>query len=618
MLSFISFLNIFTHCYLELVNSGDIYLLQQEPFFVPVLRTNIIKTTSITFKAKTVLTISQIKNLYLIQVINLDRINPEYIYYLLNPWTKRDTRIPDFLILVDHLTGSQSSKANILLQTGPIYESILLQIRNGLIQTSYVARSQKLAVLCRAETCKEILPVYDYHMKNWEKNGKNRAIISLLSFDVDEDVYSITTHLYEKVKDFCTDAEVAYITKLHAYLSLPGDLCLIIEFMIRTNHSIQNRVTNESSGFIKRTKLNNISQQFNLYAIDIHPYAETQDGLEYAVFVNKSSLVANLMFLKPFDIPVWILACLEAIGLSLLLAYSVRKSSFSQLGTSLFWTISVFLNQGNESFENDVKKQLKVGSFLIATWSLMMLILSNCYTDLLYSFLMSDMKPNLPKDFETILNAPGVKVYSFQNARYATSVDKLIEEVPQLTNVKIHIVPKINDITLFDRSIVSLAYLGRVGDIQISETFIILQTSSNLETFATLIKETGRFAHLKNDDFYLIGERSGWISSRNWVGKIFGNMLRRLCESGIYSTWKTRWYTFFNKGGLYVVRWGIGEHDQDGHVGNIVTGRKKPLSWKMLRMHFTLLSVGLGISIITQFYEVAWFVNLSGYFNSYI
>ncbi|OXA49169.1 hypothetical protein Fcan01_15624 [Folsomia candida] len=432
---------------------------------------------------------------------------------------------------------------------------------------------------------------------------------------MEQGLHRMTKHFYEKVKDFCTDSEVAYHKELHTFFSLPGDLCLIIEFMIRTNHSFQNRVTNESSGFIKRIKLNYVAQQFNLYSIDIHPYAETQDGLEYAVFVNKSSLVVNFMFLKPFDTPVWISVTVLAIVLSILLGCSVPKGASPQLVTSLFWTISIFLNQGNHIFENEVKKRIKVGSFLIATWSLMMIILSNCYTDLLYSFLMRDVKASLPSDFVALLNVPGVKVYTFQNDQYATSVDKLIEDVPQLRNIKIQTVPNASDLSLFDGSIVSLAYLGNVGGIKISETFVILQTSSNLETFTTLIKETRRFEHLKNDDFYLLGERSGWISSRNWVGKMLGNMLRKICESGIYSTWKNRWYTFFNRAGLYVVRQGIKKHDKDAQVGSILTARKKPLSWKMIKMHFELLSVSLGIAVVAQFAEVAWFVNLSGYFT---
>lgn len=191
-------------------------------------------------------------------------------------------------------------------------------------------------------------------------------------------------------------------------------MCLHLGFTLKTNVTVQftEQISNQNIlSFIKLVNLNDFgpgpvlverarrarqppgSPKFGLPPRFInYPYAESRNALEYAVFVNKSALVLNLIFLKLFDNFVWTAFFLAAILISFILCYSFQKG-WSYFGTSLFWAIGIFLEQSNNRFESQVKRN--VGGILIATWSLMMVILSNTYIDLFYAVLLGGVKPDV-------------------------------------------------------------------------------------------------------------------------------------------------------------------------------------------------------------------------------
>lgn len=151
-------------------------------------------------------------------------------------------------------------------------------------------------------------------------------------------------------------------------------------------------------------------------------------------------------------------------------------------------------------------------------------------------------------------------------------------------------------------------FFGQVRGQKISSKFLLLQSSNDLDRFSALMKITGRFVHVKNADFHLVGTRSAWISSGNWVGRGLRRVLPGYSESGIYSVWARKWDTLLKRSGQYFLRGKI--QKLKGHGDD---GGQKALSWGQVRLSFILLAVGGGIAGVVQFFEVAWFVNMEKY-----
>ncbi|OXA48366.1 hypothetical protein Fcan01_17267 [Folsomia candida] len=127
-----------------------------------------------------------------------------------------------------------------------------------------------------------------------------------------------------------------------------------------------------------------------------------------------------------------------------------------------------------------------------------MVVLAYAYTNLIYSVLMSTVKPNLPKNLHELLKLDEIKVYTFQHpddGEYMNGIEDLLQIVVHFEawgNKIVEPVNSTNDFAVFDKTVLSLAYHGVVGAKAISPKFIAIQNFGNMRTFTALLEETGR------------------------------------------------------------------------------------------------------------------------------
>ncbi|OXA48628.1 PR domain zinc finger protein 4 [Folsomia candida] len=572
MLRLSAFLNFLTqYYYLELVNFAEI---SPEFSHLPILRTHIInyKTANKSFQGST---LRKIRIYNSTQVINLDfsKFSNNFLDALNSQNFRNNPTFRIFVYLNDNLTLNN----NTLAPTGTNYNLIILlkvsTDSDQVLQTFQILNDLKWIELCRAEKCRN----FDIILKNINYELKPKIVpASIPSYTgIPASFYfSAAGNLNSAFNELCSDSAETYHDIPHLFVTLPPEVCLLLGFMQKTNVTVQlmEKINDENtSGFIKLVKLDDSAPIPR--SISIYPYAESRDALEYAVFVNKSSMVLNLMFLKPFDNFVWTTFFLAAISVSFLLCYSIQKG-WSYLGTSMVWTIGIFLGQSNNRFESQVKRH--VGGLLIGTWSLMMIILSNCYTDLFYAVLVAGIRPDVAPNLAGILNQAGIRVYSFKNHHQSLGIGLLVGKVSALRDTDVKVI-RVPDLASFEDTVHSLAYFGRVRGQKISSKFLLLQSSNDLDRFSALMKITGRFVHVKNADFHLVGTRSAWISSGNWVGRGLRRVLPGYSESGIYSVWARKWDTLLKRSGQYFLRGKI--QKLKGHGDD---GGQKALSWGQL------------------------------------
>ncbi|OXA54107.1 hypothetical protein Fcan01_11723 [Folsomia candida] len=128
------------------------------------------------------------------------------------------------------------------------------------------------------------------------------------------------------------------------------------------------------------------------------------------------------------------------------------------------------------------------------------------------------------------------------------------------------------------------------------------RNSDNLRIFATLMKATGRFVEVRNTDWHLVDFRSGWVSSRDRVGHVFGNFLASLHEFGIYSYWINRYQKFSDSTSVHNLREDI-LLKYNASLKRMRVRKDVPFSWAQVEMHFALFAIGLGAACIAQLSE---------------
>lgn len=238
-----------------------------------------------------------------------------------------------------------------------------------------------------------------------------------------------------------------------------------------------------------------------------------------------------------------------------------------------------------------------------------MVVLAYAYTNLIYSVLMSTVKPNLPKNLHELLKLDEIKVYTFQHpddGEYMNGIEDLLQIVVHFEawgNKIVEPVNSTNDFAVFDKTVLSLAYHGVVGAKAISPKFIAIQNFGNMRTFTALLEETGRFVIVRNDDFHVLDFKSLWISTRCIVGQVFGNYLKRLYESGTYSFWSRQWDKYVDASGVRAIR--KGNKKYNGHSSK----KNEPLSYVQLVIQFTLLEIGLATACLGHVLEIGWFLS---------
>lgn len=410
MLEFLAFLHIFTDCCVELVN---FYEIPHANFRTPILRTNIINDSSnqLIFRS-TSISKSRICSACSAQILNLDLIlpiNPNFDPSL-STFTKMKYS-PKFRIFVySHSTRDETLNRAIAQTMNTISspQNILVQIRNSpklIVISVNSLTASNLIELCNTFTCNAVA-----------LHGS--LITSELSQDLSgENVYIqnsgghkgnfggtrarrlISQYLYHH----CSDSTSAYDTEHNVFLSLTMDFCIILHFALKTNVTLCQPVPGKEGncGYILNIKIDDISEK-ELHKFEIHPYAQKHDGLFYSTFVNKSDLVLDLILGKPFSKPVWITFLISGVVLSAVLCILLNED-WTYLASIVFFIFSISLGQTNTIFENKLRRKITLGSVVIATWSAMMVVLTYSYTNLIYSILMSEVKPDLPGNLQSLL-----------------------------------------------------------------------------------------------------------------------------------------------------------------------------------------------------------------------
>lgn len=217
------------------------------------------------------------------------------------------------------------------------------------------------------------------------------------------------------------------------------------------------------------------------------------------------------------------------------------------------------------------------------------------------------MKVSLPNNLRELVNFAGIGLYTFRMPNdnlFSISVDDLLDKVPNLRG-QVETIHTIIWKGIFDRTILAIAFKGFVGSKKISGKFVTFQNSDNLRIFATLMKATGRFVEVRNTDWHLVDFRSGWVSSRDRVGHVFGNFLASLHEFGIYSYWINRYQKFSDSTSVHNLREDI-LLKYNASLKRMRVRKDVPFSWAQVEMHFALFAIGLGAACIAQLSEHVW------------
>ncbi|OXA48233.1 hypothetical protein Fcan01_17092 [Folsomia candida] len=143
---------------------------------------------------------------------------------------------------------------------------------------------------------------------------------------------------------FCSDSNKWYHHEVRQFLAIPTEWCLLFHFILETNVTVQETdlARRDKLNFIQKLKFPDISRRgLHTNMIDIHPHAETHDGLFYSVFINKSELGTNLNLIKPFNGYVWITFISSGVLLSVGLCVLLDKR-WTYIGLQSFGNLKTF------------------------------------------------------------------------------------------------------------------------------------------------------------------------------------------------------------------------------------------------------------------------------------
>ncbi|OXA47765.1 hypothetical protein Fcan01_17231 [Folsomia candida] len=625
MLAFCPFLQIFELCCLEFINFYDIPL-DKRCITAPLLNTHVFNLTSSQSLSLVVNSRRGICNTCTAELFNLDAIIttfPNLVDFIISSPTKTHLGFRIFVY-------SRSSQNPSSLHTIPqsirgisTTQNLFVEIKNSAldIHRVYSLTSSRFVQLFSTSTCNTSELQQTLILRRPINRDLSNQYVSLPEYITAGGTFWGGLELIRRSHvQYCSDTPSGYRLGTGEFFALPTKVCVLFHFILETNVSVFLTDLERWDKLIpvQNLKLNDISgRKIKTNWIDIHPHAETHDGLFYSVFINKSELGINLNLMKPFNTYVWITFVSTGVLLSVAL-WALLEEKWTHLFSIIFFIFSISLLQTNKIFQNSLRRKIKVGSLIIVTWSTMMIVLTYSYSNLIYSVLMTTVKPSLPNNLPELLKIVGIKVYTFQRPKdqygiFTTRVDELIERVDQFTvdgKKIVETVKSVDDRSVFDKTILSLAYHGFVDSTRISQKFIALQNSGNLRTFTTLLVETGRFVVLNNDDHHLVNFRSVWISTRNRVGQVFGNFLGCLHESGIYSFWARRWQRYVDAAGVRAIRQGNKKYN-GGHSEVHSSKKNKPISSKHLAMLFSMLRIGLVAAWFVHIVESGWFIGSS-------
>jgi hypothetical protein len=301
------------------------------------------------------------------------------------------------------------------------------------------------------------------------------------------------------------------------------------------------------------------------------PWAETYDGFGYTVFVRKSSLHLQLTLLEPFDSTTWTLTAISvlifACALGLIATFKRKWDfEFSIFIDVYFWAFAVLLEQTNHEFETRMRRYGPVFSGLILIWCTVGFILTNAYSGVIYSFIISNPIPQFPQNIRDLVLRSDMYLgcisenlgsgESGENGsllKHAT-LEGILRTNIQLTPIQIHLYESLykklnflqNAATLYDiayqislHSCYSKYHLREKCDVDhiIPENFALVDNENAISTFTELMKVMGEYLIISNTDQSFLSYRMHFYASRNFLGSVFEPILASLYETGISSRW---------------------------------------------------------------------------------
>lgn len=434
MLSFTALLKIFSKfCCLEVINFSNIFQPSWEQSFqLPAFRTYLSNNLTFPLVSNRILTRNiRICNSCSGQMYNHD-MNQFNLSGIINTIKFSSySKKPTFRIFVDfHQNHRLNHTINVDEAILPI--DILVHFQNNILQSVFILKANTFIALSHPGY--NIAPTLHVLLLNSNKffgrfDLQNEFIGHAVHIVIiGSEIFRLKRSLAES---YCSNSRLAFQPRFNVFQAIDNKLCLILHFLSKSNVTLISYDSRKKQlGLLYFRELSStyhyvLDNELSLGSINIFPYGASHDGLVYYVFVNKAKLIKIMKLSKPFDIYVWISFFLRGVLLSIIVCKSLKKD-FSQLWSILIWIFSIVLGQKNEIMENQLRTLVRFGSFIIAMWSGMGIILSCSYAKILYLLLISDPKIKLPNNLVELVRTPDIKLYSFETPTYVWNVGKCL------------------------------------------------------------------------------------------------------------------------------------------------------------------------------------------------
>jgi hypothetical protein len=310
-------------------------------------------------------------------------------------------------------------------------------------------------------------------------------------------------------------------------------------------------------------KMNKLLAGLRKMRLDWFIHGISYQPFQLKIFTNTSK--ANFaVLLSPFDVWIWMCLLLSLVLLIVVGSLVLRLKKKSKL---IFWTISVILEQVDESLTTILFQNLRWKYFLlILGWSVTAFILGVIYKGSLFSCLTANVPPDVPSSLRKALLSPipiittGCNYYEGNGTegcisalKYLLIKDLLVGLSPtdsfhlylnQVANKTVFVNGSEFDIVHnISLNLPVLQEDTTEASFLLPETFGVLNAVRDLNDFSQAMKlYSPNTVSVKNHDMNPFVIRTPWIGSRNFFYQVFSRGLSSLVESGIYDRWQNYEY----------------------------------------------------------------------------
>ncbi|OXA45209.1 hypothetical protein Fcan01_20269 [Folsomia candida] len=608
MFALANFLSFFAHCILEITNFQDMAN--------PTIVTSPVFRKQLSYKTHPPPKLDMHNIFCFIQVLNLQNAT---LFNKFLQYSHPSERPADFIIFTNPLTPNLDKLTHHLLTKSSITKAIFLHVdcNYHLVKTIHIftPNLEKFSQL-KSRTPTLLSTEMQTYWSNLLKD-MNGLQVYLHCGDSNANFASSLRNVAEAENFFryCSSDEVSrhsFYSSVQLNIIFPPKWCTLLHFILTKNLSSPQQRNDKVNGNLRFVNFAPVKDLPTRH-VRLFPVIHYFGGLSYTIFVNKSELALNLFLTEPFDQYTWTFLIVSATLMALTLSITASPKNRKLLAlfpSALFWCVSTILENSVSSIEKQLRRT-RQGGWLIAIWSLMMIIITNTYSDLVYAFFMSTPTPvGIPDTFPAILSQSDLAIYTFTYSPAAARGDDLLHDA-NIPKSRVKTVDGFErDLGLFNRAILSLSYTGSVGGVQIARKFVALQKNEELFYFAILMRGTNRFFEVRNADFRLVKIASGWYASDNVVGESFAKHLQTLQDNGIYSWWTMRYEGFFTRGTKQIIREDVKNiTGDDGGIEEETA--KRCLSMSQLKPCFFMLFLNCLLAGVSQVFESAWVFSIS-------